>query len=588
MMRAWLALGVLTLAVLLIGVDGTVLSLAIPFISRDLGTAATQVLWIGDIYSFVLAGLLVTMGSLGDRIGHKKLLLAGAAAFAVASVATAYAPTAGLLIGARALLGVAGATLAPSTLALIRSLFPQSRERSMAVGIWASAYSAGAVLGPVIGGLLLEHFWWGSVFLINVPVAVVLIVGGMALLPEQHSPAQGPWDLPSVGLSLVGVLSLVYAVQEGVVNGFHVDALVVGVVGAAALALFVRRQLRLPTPLIEVRLFGNRTFSAVIVANLLAVLGLSGVVYFLSQFFQLVMGYDPLKAGLAELPAAVSATLFGVLAGAAMRYSSQRAILTIGLTLVGSAMASLTLIRPSTAYLHLGIALFVLGVGLGLAFTAASDVILNSVPPERAGAAAALSETGYELGTALGIATLGSIVNGVFRARAIPSDASGAVTLHSKDSLPSAIEAARHLPADRALAMLTAAKNAFSSGLAIAAGIGSVLLLASAAAIWLLLKPPATQAPAAGGNGGTCGRRSRNLPVPPISTVVHRVTVVGPATCDVGGAETSRARCDGQQNWRHTAHYGSRGAPRSTRRADGSRNTWLVCPSGAPKRAITC
>jgi DHA2 family multidrug resistance protein-like MFS transporter len=477
--HAWLALGVLTLGVLLIGVDGTVLALAIPFIAKDLQTAPTQVLWIGDIYSFVLAGLLVTMGGLGDRIGHKKLLLAGATAFAISSVATAYAPNAGLLIGARALLGVAGATLAPSTLALIRSLFPQPRERSVAVGIWASTFSAGAALGPMIGGLLLEHFWWGSVFLINVPVAVVLFVGGIALLPEQRNPVRGPWDPPSVVLSLIGMLGLVYAVQEGTVNGFHVDTLVAGVVGAAALARFVRRQLRLPTPLIDVRLFGNRAFSAVIVANLLAVLGLSGVVYFLSQFFQLVMGYAPLRAGLAELPAAVSATLFGVLAGVAMRHSSPRTILTIGLALVGSAMASLALIGPSTAYPQLGISLFVLGVGLGLAYTAASDAILTSVPPERAGAAAAVSETGYELGMALGIATLGSIVTGVFRA------------LAAEDSLPNAIEAAKHLPDERALEMLIVAKSAFSSGLAVAAGIGSVLLLASAAAVWLLLKPAA-------------------------------------------------------------------------------------------------
>jgi DHA2 family multidrug resistance protein-like MFS transporter len=349
----------------------------------------------------------------------------------------------------------------------------------------------------MVGGLLLEHFWWGSVFLINVPVAVVLFVGGMALLPEQRNPMQGPWDPPSAVLSLIGMLGLVYALQEGAVNGFHVDTLVVGVVGAAALALFVRRQLRLPNPLIDVRLFGNRAFSAVIVANLLAVLGLSGVVYFLSQFFQLVMGYAPLKAGLAELPAAVSATLFGVLAGVAMRHSSQRAVLTIGLMLVGSAMASLTLIGPSTAYLHLGISLFILGIGLGLAYTAASDLILTSVPPERAGAAAAVSETGYELGMALGIATLGSIVTCVFRALAISSDNSDSVAAHSKDSLPNAIEAAKDLPDDRALEMLTVAKNAFSSGLAVAAGIGSVLLLASAAGIWVLLKPRTTQTSAA-------------------------------------------------------------------------------------------
>ncbi|SPM31468.1 MFS transporter [Mycobacterium terramassiliense] len=503
MTRAWLALGVLAVAVLLIGVDGTVLALAMPFIATDLKTAATQVLWIGDIYSFVLAGLLVTMGGLGDRIGHKKLLLAGATAFAAASVAAAYAPNAALLIGARALLGAAGATLAPSTLALIRSLFPQSRERSVAVGIWASAFSAGAILGPMLGGLLLEHFWWGSVFLINLPVAAVLFVGGVALLPEQRNPLPGPWDPPSVGLSLLGMLGVVYAVQDGVANGFHIDALILGVGGAAALALFVRRQLSVATPLIEVRLFGNHRFSAVVVANLLAVLGLSGVVYFLSQFFQLVMGYSPLQAGLAELPAAVGATAFGVLAGVAMRHSSQRAILTIGLALVGSAMASLSLIGPHTEYPHVGVSLFVLGIGLGLAYTAASDVILASVPPERAGAAAAVSETGYELGTALGIATLGSIVTGVFRALMVSSG--------TADSLPDAIEAAKRLPDQRGLEVLAVAKSAFSSALAVAAGIGSVLVLASAAAIWVLLKPaPAPPEPRAGSRTGRApGNRCR-------------------------------------------------------------------------------
>jgi MFS transporter, DHA2 family, multidrug resistance protein len=495
MRRAWLALGVLTLGVLLIGVDGTVLALAIPFIGRDLGASATQVLWIGEIYSFVLAGLLVTMGSLGDRIGHKKLLLCGAAAFAVASVATAYASNPLLLIGARALLGVAGATLAPSTLALIRVLFERPRERSVAVGIWAAAFSAGAVLGPVIGGLLLEHFWWGSVFLINVPVGLVLLVSGLVLLPEQRNPMPGPWDMPSVGLSLIGMLGIVYAFQEGAAHGIRTDIVTVGVIGLAASALFIRRQLSLPAPLIELRLFRSRAFSGVIVANLLAVLGLSGVVYFLSQFFQLVMGYSPLKAGLAELPAAASATLFGLLAGVAICYSSQRAILSIGLTLVGIAMASFTLIGPSTAYPHLAIALFVLGIGLGLAFTAASDAILSSVPAERAGAAAAVSETGYELGMALGIAILGSIVTAVYHALAIPPGAPDAVALHTWDSLPSAIEAAKQLPADQALAVVASAKNAFSSGLATAAGVGSAVLLASAAGIWMLLTSPTTPAP---------------------------------------------------------------------------------------------
>jgi len=497
MTRNWLALGVLTLAVLLIGVDGTVLALATPFVIRDLRPTATQVLWIGDIYSFVLAGLLITMGGLGDRIGHKKLLLYGATAFAAASVATAYAPTAGVLIGARALLGVAGATLAPSTLALIRGLFPRPRERSVAVGIWAAVFSAGAALGPVVGGLLLEHFWWGSVFLINVPVIVVLLVGGIVLLPEQRSPNPGPLDLPSVALSLIGMLGLVYAVKDGAINGLRVSTVVIGVVGAAALTMFVRRQFRLPAPLIDVRLFGNPVFSGVIGANLLSVLGLSGLAFFLSQFFQLVDGYRPARAGVAELPAAVTATVFGVLAGVAVRHWSRRAVLTTGLGLVGVAMASLALISPSTAYPQLGIALFVLGVGLGLAFTVASDVVLCSVPPERAGAAAAASETAYELGTALGIAALGAIVTRVYHGLAIPPGTPAAAASHAHDSLAAAIDAAGLLPAQEALSLLIAAKSAFTHGLAIAAGAGSALLLASAAAVWLLLKPRPTRASAA-------------------------------------------------------------------------------------------
>jgi len=495
MTRSWLALGVLSLGVLVIGVDGTVLAVATPLITKDLGATATQVLWIGDIYSFVLAGLLVTMGSLGDRIGHKKLLLSSATVFACMSVATAYTPTAGLLIGARALLGVAGAALAPSTLALIRGLFLQRRQRSVAVGVWAAMFSAGTALGPVVGGLLLEHFWWGSVFLINVPVMGVLLVGGIVMLPEQRGPTPGPWDLPSVVLALVGMLGLVYAFKEGAANGLRVEVAAVGVVGAAALTVFVRRQLRLRTPLIDVRLFGNRAFSGVVAANLLSVLGLSGLVFFLSQFFQLVQGYSPLRAGMAELPAAVAATVFGLLAGVAVRYWSQRAVLATGLALVGVAMASLTLISPSSGYPQLGVALFVVGVGLGLAFTAASDVIIASVMPERAGAAAAVSETAYELGTALGIAIFGSIVTAVYHGLTTPPGTPDAVAWHARDSLGAAAVATRSLPADKAQGVLTAAKTAFTDGLAIAAGVGSALLLASTVAVWLLLKPPPTLQP---------------------------------------------------------------------------------------------
>jgi len=494
--RRWFALGVLTMAVLLIGIDGTVLALATPFISADLDASGIQILWIGDIYSFVLAALLISMGSLGDRIGHKKLLLCGATAFAVVSAITAYSANPQLLIGMRALLGMAGATLAPASLALIRGIFADQRERSVAVGIWASAFSAGAALGPLVGGVLLEHFWWGSVFLINVPVMVVMLVGGIILLPEHRDPQPGPWDLPSVALSMVGMLGVVYAIKEGftgIAHGIGTDVVVAGLAGAVALWAFVRRQLHLPHPLIDVRLFTNRRFSGVVAANLLSVLGLSGLVFFLSQYFQLVHGFGPLRAGLAELPAAVTAMVFGVIAGVLVRRLSHRLVLTAGLTLVGVAMAmmavALLVFTPVAPYLPLGLALFVVGVGLGLAFTVASDVILASVPKERAGAAAAVSETAYELGMALGIAILGSIVTAVYRTVALPG-LPDAVAAQARDSLPGALHAAQSLPADQAGALLEATRAAFTDGLAVGSGVGAVLLLVSAAAVWVLLASP--------------------------------------------------------------------------------------------------
>ncbi|MYS49634.1 MFS transporter, partial [Streptomyces sp. SID6013] len=411
----WLALSVLVLAVLLVAVDATVLGLATPYISEDLAPSGTQLLWIGDVYSFVIAGLLVSMGSLGDRVGRKRILLVGATAFGAISVLNAYAHTPEVMILARALLGVAGATLMPATLALIRNLFHDPRERSLAVGIWGAAASAGAAVGPVVGGFLLEHFWWGSVFLINLPVMAVLVVVGVKLLPESRNPNPGPWDLASVALSLIGMVGVVYAVKETAAHGFAWATLAAGLLGAAALYGFVRRQLTMPVPLLDMRLFRNRGFSGAVLADLLTILGLSGLVFFLSQYLQLVQGRRPFEAGLAELPAAVGAVVAGLIAGRAARRFSVRAVVSGGLAAVGLALAALTVIGQHTGYPLLGTALLVVGLGAGFAFTVTADVILSSVPGEQAGAASAVSETAYELGAALGIAVLGSIVTGVYR-----------------------------------------------------------------------------------------------------------------------------------------------------------------------------
>ncbi|WP_084220027.1 MFS transporter [Spirillospora albida] len=485
----WAALGVLVLAVLLVAVDATVLGLATPFISEDLEPSGTQLLWIGDVYSFVLAGLLVSMGGLGDRIGRKKLLLTGAAAFGAASLLNAYAPSAELMIAARALLGVAGATLMPSTLALIRNIFTDPRERSLAVGIWTSGASAGAALGPAVGGALLEHFWWGSVFLINLPVMVALVVAGARLLPESKDPAPGPWDVPSVALSLVGMLGAVYAIKEAAAHGPSAAAVAAGLLGAAALVWFVRRQRTLASPLIDVRLFRHRAFSAAVAADLFAVLGLTGLVFFLSQYLQLVQGRSPLQAGLAELPATAGAVVTGLLAGPAVRRTSVRAVVAGGLACIGLALVLLTGLKRDTGYGLLFAALLLVGVGAGLAFATTSDVIVSSVPDKQAGAASAVAETAYELGAALGIALLGSIVTGVYQDFTPPPGTPAGIADAARASLGGAAEAASAVGGDQGRALLLAAQDAFVEGLRVTTAISAALLLATAAAAWFLLRP---------------------------------------------------------------------------------------------------
>ncbi|GHI09048.1 MFS transporter [Streptomyces cellostaticus] len=480
----WLALSVLVLAVLLVAVDATVLGLATPYISEDLDPSGTQLLWIGDVYSFVIAGLLVSMGSLGDRIGRKRILLVGATAFGAISVLNAYATTPELMILARALLGVAGATLMPATLALIRNLFHDPRERSLAVGIWGATASAGTAVGPIAGGFLLEHFWWGSVFLINLPVMAVLVLVGIRTLPESRNPNPGPWDLTSVVLSLVGMIAVVYAVKEAATHGFTLPTLAAALLGATALYGFVHRQLTMPAPLLDMRLFRSRGFSGAVLADLLTVLGMSGLVFFLSQYLQLVQGRRPFEAGLAELPAAVGAVAAGLVAGRTARRFSVRAVVSGGLAAVGVALAVLTTVGRSTGYPVLGAALLVVGIGAGFSFTVTADVILSSVPKDQAGAASAVSETAYELGAALGIALLGSIVTGVYRDFTGPAGTPAA----AHESLGAAVEASANMPPHTAQALLDAARGSFVHGLQIASGAGAAVLLATAAAAWFLLK----------------------------------------------------------------------------------------------------
>ncbi|MGH3261936.1 MAG: MFS transporter [Trebonia sp.] len=484
----WAALVVLVLAVLLVTVDASVIGLATPYLSEDLKPSGTQLLWIGDIYSFIIAGLLVSAGSLGDRIGRKKLLLVGAAAFGAVSALGAYATSPGMLIVARGLLGVSGATLMPSTLALIRNVFHDPKERSRAIGIWGAAASAGTALGPVVGGLLLEHFWWGSVFLINVPVAAVLVVAGITLLPESRDPHPGPWDLISVGLSVAGMIAVVYAVKEAAVHGVGWDIAAVAVLGVTALFWFGRRQLRLTSPLLDMRLFRHRGFSGAVLADLLTILGLSGLIFFLSQFLQLVQQRSTWQAGLLELPAAIGAVGAGLAAGVVARRASVRGAISGGMVASGLALAACMAVNESTGVLLLGPILFVAGLGTGLSFTVTADVVLSAVPKDQAGAASAVSETAYELGAALGIAVLGLVVTGTYRGFTAPPDVPASIARAAHESLGGAVQAAASLPPGQAASILAAARNSFTDGFQTAAGISALVFFAAALTAWFLLR----------------------------------------------------------------------------------------------------
>ncbi|MEU6797891.1 MFS transporter [Nonomuraea wenchangensis] len=479
MTNKWWCLAIACLATLLLSLDLTVLHLALPRLTADLGASSTQLLWIGDVYGFALAGLLVTMGNLGDRIGRKRLLLIGAAAFGAASALTAYAPSPELLIAARALLGVAGATIMPSTLSIVRNVFTEPGERTAAVGVWSGMSAAGFAVGPVVGGLLLDHFWWGSVFLMNVPIMLLILVGGALVLPESRNPVAGRLDLVSAALSMAGVIAVVYAIKEAGHQGLgHENVLVAGVGGVALLGLFAWRQTRLPEPLIDVRLFARRAFSASIVTNLLAIFAMSAMLLMFAWYLQLVLGWSPLQAGLAQLPGGLAGAVGGVLAAGLIRRIGRGGVVALGLAMNAGAFLYYTTLGLELTYLTLLPAMVIGGVGIGFAFTVNNDNVLATAPRERAGAAAAVSETAFELGAALGIAILGTVLTSTYRANLeLPAGVDGEA---ARESIAGAVGLAAALPAEQAAPLMRAAREAFLAGVHMTSLVAGVLLAAVA------------------------------------------------------------------------------------------------------------
>jgi DHA2 family multidrug resistance protein-like MFS transporter len=492
--REWLGLAVLALPCLVYAMDLTVLNLALPKLSEDLQPSSAQLLWIVDIYGFLVAGLLVTMGTLGDHIGRRRLLLAGAAAFAVASVLAAWSTSAGMLIAARALLGVAGATLAPSTLSLIRNMFTDPRQRTVAVSVWITSFAVGGAVGPLVGGVLLEWFWWGSVFLVAVPVMALLLVLGPRLLPEFRDPAAGRLDLASAALSLAAVLAAIYGLKQLAQDGpgwLAVGCMLAGLLVGVG---FVRRQRRLADPLIDVRLLGNRAFSAALTTNLLSFFVGFGALLFTAQYLQLVLGLSPLEAGLWSLPSSAGFIL-GVDGSMAtpllVRRAAPVAVMAAGLALATVGFGLLTQLPSSSGLPLLVTGSVIFSLALAPVDTLATDLAVGAAPPERAGAASAITETSAEFGGALGIAILGVIGTAVYRAQmaeAVPAGVPDQAAAAARDTLGGAVAVAGQLPERVGAALLEVAREAFTQGLHLAAAVSAAASLAFAILVVVLLR----------------------------------------------------------------------------------------------------
>jgi DHA2 family multidrug resistance protein-like MFS transporter len=472
--REWIGLAVIALPCLLYSMDLTVLHLAVPALTADLQPSGAQLLWIIDIYGFFVAGSLITMGTLGDRIGRRRMLMIGAAAFGVASALAAFSNSAEMLIATRALLGIAGATVAPSTLSLIRNMFLDPGQRTVAISVWMTAYSLGGVIGPFIGGALIQFFWWGSVFLIAVPVMAMLLIVGPILLPEYRDPEAGRPDLASAALSMAAVLSVIFGLKEIAQDGLAVAPVGVILVGCTLGVLFVRRQRTLDDPLIDLRLFEKPAFSASVAVYGLTIFVLFGGFLFLPQYLQLVRGLSPLQAGLWGIPSSLAFVVGSMATPAIARRTRPSVLMAAGLVAAAVGFAVFTQIDTSMGFARYAFGTIVFSLGTAPLFTLTNDLIMGSAPPERAGAAAGISETSAEFSGAFGIAVFGSIGVAIYRRvlseaplAGVPADAVDAAL----DTLGGAVAVAADLPADVGRELIAASRAAFLAGLRLCATI---------------------------------------------------------------------------------------------------------------------
>ena len=495
--RRWVILGVLVISLLVVVLDNTILNVALRTIAdpeHGLGATQSQLEWAINSYTLVFAGLLFTAGILADRLGRRITLVTGLAIFALASLISSYANTPGQLIGARALMGLGAAAVMPATLSIIANVF-EPQERGRAIGIWAGAVGLAVAIGPIVGGLLLEHFWWGSVFLINVPVAIAGVILVLVLVPESRDPKPGRIDYLGVLLSIIGLSLLTYGVIEGGEAGFG-DPKSWGTLAGSVviLAAFIAWQMRIEFPSLDVRLFRNRQFSASTGMIGLVFFAAMGAMFFGAFYLQLVRGYGPLASGALFVPFALGQMIFAPRSAAMVKRFGPKAVSFVGLLLVATGLAVWLFIGQDTPIWLVGAAFFLMGVGMANVMPPATESIMAALPREKAGVGSAVSNTIRQLGGALGVAVLGAVLSSVYRGNlgnatdGLPAQAADA----ARESISGAYGVAEQGGA-AAPALIQQANAAFLDGMHYAA-IGSMvfaLLGAVVALIWLPGKRPA-------------------------------------------------------------------------------------------------
>ena len=497
--RRWWALLVLTTSLLIIALDNTILNVALPTLVRELDASASQLQWMVDAYVVVFAGLLLTMGALGDRFGRRGALSLGLGIFGVMSVVAAFSGSANQLISARAVMGIGGALIMPSTLSIITNIFPPN-ERGRAIGIWAGVSGAGIAFGPLVGGWLLEHYWWGSVFLINVPIVIAGLVGGRLLVPTSKDPKASPLDPLGVVLSIAGLATLVYAIIEAPNHGWADPwTLTLFAVAVAILVFFVIWELRATYPMLDVRFFENPRFTAASIAITMVFFAMFGSMFVLTQYFQFVLGYSPLEAGARLAPVALVMAVAAPTSARVVEKIGTKIVVTTGLVVVAISLVLFAGLTVDTSYPELLWRLAVLGVGMGFVMAPATESIMGSLPLAKAGVGSAVNDTTRQVGGALGVAILGSLVASHYTsavasiAAQLPAQAAAFVS----DSVGGALGVAKQLPPALASQVAATARSAFVESMDLAVYVAAGIAVLGAAVAGLFL--PAHETRPAGG-----------------------------------------------------------------------------------------